>query len=225
MSKKEIFEYFYTNNANLSIESLLMTLLAGLLISAIICFTYKLSYQGVAYNNKFCLTTIVTNLIAIVIMLMISSNVVISLGMVGALSIVRFRTAIKDSRDTVFLFWAISEGLSTGSGNFQLAIFTTVFIAIIIMGFSFISKVKGKYLLIIRSGKEGINMDEVGTTLMNYVKKYKVRTISKSETHSEAIIEVGTSKELDTTIIEELSKIKGIKTVNYISESGESLGE
>ena len=84
-----------------------------------------------------------------IIMLMISSNIVISLGMVGALSIIRFRTAIKDSRDTVFIFWAITEGLCVGSQNFKLSIITTLFLAILMLIIGFIPKLYSKYLIVI----------------------------------------------------------------------------
>ena len=151
MSKEEIFQYFYTNSANLSIRSIMITLLAGLVIGAIIFVTYYISYKGVAYNIKFNISLVVIMLISIVIMLMISSNIVISLGMVGALSIVRFRTAIKDSRDTVFIFWAIAEGLSIGSQNFKLSLVTTLFIAVVLAGSTYLPKMQTKYLVIVSS--------------------------------------------------------------------------
>ena len=152
MTKEEILNYFYTNSTNLRIRSILMIMIAALLIAGVIYFTYWLAHKGVSYNNKFNLSLVMISLISVVIMLMISSNIVISLGMVGALSIVRFRTAIKDSRDTVFIFWAISEGLCVGSQNFKLAWITTIFIASIIMIASLIEKKQNKYLLILSGG-------------------------------------------------------------------------
>ena len=138
MGKDEIFNYFYTNSANLGIKTTIIIMLGGLVIGAFIYLTYFFTYRGVAYNARFNASLVVILLICVVIMLMISSNIVISLGMVGALSIVRFRTAVKDSRDTVFIFWSIAEGLSVGSQNFKLALVTTLFIGIVIAGVSFI---------------------------------------------------------------------------------------
>lgn len=158
MTKEEIFNYFYTNSSNLSIKTILVIMLAGLLIGALIFATYFVTYRGVAYNGRFNASLVIILLISVVIMLMISSNIVISLGMVGALSIVRFRTAIKDSRDTVFIFWAIAEGLSVGSQNFKLALITTIFIGIIIMAVSFIPYGRNKYLLVICGGQEPIEI-------------------------------------------------------------------
>ena len=109
MTKQDIFNYFYTNSANFGVRNIVFTMLGGLLIGFIIYLTYKFSHRSVSSNQRFNAMLIVVLQISIVIMLMISSNIVISLGMVGALSIVRFRTAIKDPKDTMFIFWSISS--------------------------------------------------------------------------------------------------------------------
>ena len=104
MSKEEILSYFYTNSTNYGVKSTLVILLCGLCAGMIIYLTYYVTSEKVVYNRKFNWSLVAFLLITIIIMLMISSNIAISLGMVGALSIVRFRTAVKDSRDTVFIF-------------------------------------------------------------------------------------------------------------------------
>lgn len=223
MSKETILEYFNTNSTNLGIMNILMMLVGGLLIGLIIYGTYWVSYKGVAYNRKFNLSLIVLLEISIVIMLMISSNIVISLGMVGALSIVRFRTAIKDSRDTVFIFWAIAEGLCVGSQNLQLAIITTAFIAIIIVMFDFIPRVFNKYLVVIRAD-EKVKIEDILTITEKYTSDRKVRNINKSKENQEFIIEIKTRGELKPELIKELSEISGMDSVNYIVETGEDLG-
>lgn len=224
MTKKQIFDYFYTNSANLGVKGILMTMLGGILISAIIYLTYYFSYKGVAYNRKFNLSLIVISLISIVIMLMISSNIVISLGMVGALSIVRFRTAVKDSRDTVFIFWAITEGLCVGSGNFQLALVTTLFIAIIMVISSLFPNVVSKYMLIISGGKTNINIDKVNDTLKEYVKNSKLRVINKDNDHQEMIFEIKLKNNVSEELIKSIKKISGVKSVGLTVESNENVG-
>ena len=224
MSKKEIFDYFYTNSTNLKVENILGIMLAGLAIAFIIYITYWVTYRGVSYNRKFNVSLVVLSLISIVIMLMISSNIVISLGMVGALSIVRFRTPIKDSRDTVFIFWAITEGLSIGSQNFKLAIITTLFISIIILLFNFVPKFFNKYLIVITGEKEIIDTIYLMETLKNYVLDSKLKTANRDGDHQEMIFEVRTKGELNINVIKDLLKIKGIKSVNYVIESGETIG-
>jgi len=223
MSKEEIFNYFFTNSANFGVKEIALTMLAGLLVSIIIYVTYWLTNNGVQYNSKFNISLIIVSLISILIMLMISSNIVISLGMVGALSIVRFRTAIKDSRDTVFIFWAIAEGLCTGSSNLKLAIITTLFIAMVFIVTSYIPRIWNKYLIVIR-GEKTIKSSEIIEELKQYVKNYKIRAANKNENQQEIIIEVRVKGELNSEIIEKVSKVKNVKSINYVIESGETVG-
>ena len=223
MTKEQIFNYFYTNSANLGIKSIALVLLGGLLVGLVIYLTYWISYRGVSYNRKFNLSLVVLVEISVVIMLMISSNIVISLGMVGALSIVRFRTAIKDSRDTVFIFWAIAEGLSVGSQNLKLAAITTIFIAIIMIAFEFIPRVFNKYLLIVR-GDSKLNLASIFETTKEFAMDTKLRTATNNKNSQEIIIEIKVKGELDTELINKLSKVEGIESVNYIAETGEDVG-
>ena len=223
MSKEEIFQYFYTNSANLSIRSILVTLLAGIVIGAIIFVTYYISYKGVAYNIKFNISLVVIMLISIVIMLMISSNIVISLGMVGALSIVRFRTAIKDSRDTVFIFWAIAEGLSIGSQNFKLALVTTLFIAVVLSASTFLPKMQTKYLVVI-SGTEELEEKRVEHALKRSAKYYRLRSASQSSGHKEIIYEVTLGKNGNVRGLSTIAEFEGVNTFNLVAESGDNIG-
>ena len=222
MTKEEIFNYFYTNSANLGVKSIILIMLAGLLVAFIIYGTYRFSYKGVAYNERFNISIIAVTLISIVIMLMISSNIVISLGMVGALSIVRFRTAIKDSRDTIFLFWAITEGLCVGSQNFKLAIITTLFIAIIVLVFSIFSQERNKYLFVISGSK--FNYQEIIEVIRKHNYKFKIRTNNNDKEIQEFIVEIKTKGEINTNISDELLNIKNVENVNWVVESGETLG-
>ena len=224
MTKQEIFNYFYTNSANFGVKSLVLIMIAALLISSIVYATYYITYKGVSYNRSFNASLVVILLISVVIMLMISSNIVISLGMVGALSIVRFRTAIKDSKDTVFIFWSIIEGLCIGSQNFKLAIITTVFIAIVMMAFNLLPKMFNKYLIVVTGEKEAIDTIKLINTMKSYVLDTKLRTANRDSKHQEMIFEVRTRGELDVNAIQELLKVEGVKSVNYVIESGENVG-
>lgn len=223
VTKEEIFNYFYTNSANLSIRMTGFIMLAGLAIGAIIWLTYFFNYRGVAYNAKFNASLVIILLISVVIMLMISSNIVISLGMVGALSIVRFRTAIKDSRDTVFIFWAIAEGLSVGSQNFKLALITTLFIAIVISIFGILPNFSRKYMLVI-CGEEKIDLESFQSVLNDIAKYNVLRSANKDAAHQEMIYEIKLKGEMDVTYIDKLTEVKGVKSVNWVAESGENVG-
>ncbi len=224
MTKEEIFNYFLTNSANFGTESILFSMLAGVCISILIYITYYITYRGVNYNSKFNNSLIVISLISNVIMQMISSNIAISLGMVGALSIVRFRTAIKDSRDTVFIFWAITEGLCVGSQNFKLATLTSLVIAAIFIVLSFLPTLRNKYLLVIRGGEEEIKADSVNRVLRQFTTLAKLRAANRDEEHQEMIYEIKTKKELDPELITRLTEINGVKSINYVVESGENVG-
>jgi len=224
MTKEEIFNYFYTNSANLGIKTILIIMLAALVIAGIIFVTYYMTYKGVAYNNTFNISLVLILLVSVVIMLMISSNIVISLGMVGALSIVRFRTAIKNSRDTVFIFWAISEGLCVGSQNFKLSLVTTLVISLVILITNLIPKYFNKYLLIVAGEKQTIDTAELMDKMKPFILTSKLRTANKTKEHQEMIFEIRTKGELDLNIIDNLLKVKGIKSVNWVVESGETVG-
>ncbi len=227
MSKEDILRIFYTNNLSLGVQSILLIMLGGLCIGLIIALCYYVSCRsvnGVQFNRRFAVSLITTLLISVVIMLMISSNIVISLGMVGALSIVRFRTAIKDSRDTIFLFFAITEGLCVGSQNFRLAVVTTLFIGILIICASLLPAMRPKYLYIVRGGADPIDAGVLREVLSVHTKDFRFRSSGLDKTHQEFIMEVRL-KEADTTALcEKLSLIPGVTAVNWISESGENLG-
>ena len=223
MSKKDVLELFYTNSANLNIKSILLTLAAGLLIGGIIFVTYYITYKGVAYNAKFNLSLVVILLISIVIMLMISSNIVISLGMVGALSIVRFRTAIKDSRDTVFIFWAIAEGLSVGSRNFKLLLITTLFVAVVLVATAFLPKFREKYLLVINAQKD-VDITELEKEIDANSLYFKLRSSVSTHDRKEFIYEVVMGKENSANDFNKISDIPCIDTVNLVLQSGDNIG-
>ena len=154
MTKEEVLSYFYTNSTNYGVKRTLVILTCGLLVGLIIYLTYFMTSEKVVYNRKFNWSLVALLLITIIVMLMISSNIAMSLGMVGALSIIRFRTAVKDSRDTVFIFWAIAEGLCTSSQNYRLAFTSVIFIAIVLIVSSKMPGIRNRYLLII-SGRGG----------------------------------------------------------------------
>ena len=225
MTKEQIFEYFATNSANIGVNTVLYTMLSGLVIALIIFITYYLTTRTAVYNSRFNASLVVILLISVVIMLMISSNIVISLGMVGALSIVRFRTAVKDSGDTVFIFWAIAEGLCVGSQNNMLALVTTLVIAIVIVIFSLFTRKGSAYFLVIRGGSESpMDIYMIEHAVRRSGRRVKVRSANVSQDHQEMIIEASLRYGMNKRIQEELMKLSGVDSVSFISKSGDSLG-
>lgn len=222
MSKEQIFDYFYTNSADLGGKQMLIVMLAALLIGAVIFSTYFVCHRGTAYNARFNQSVVVTLLVSTVIMLMISSNIILSLGMVGALSIVRFRTVIKDSRDTIFLFWAIAEGLSVGSLNFKLALVTTFFIALVLLGFNFMPVFIEKYLVVV-TGDGNIDADGVRRTVEEHSKNGSLKSMTRGHDSTEFIFELRAKGGMRETLADELKKLPGVRTVSCVSESAESI--
>jgi len=224
MTKEEVFNAFYTNNSSFNLKTVLIIMLSALVLGMVIWAVYYLSHLHGVYHLEFGMTLVGVLLISTVVMLMISSNIVISLGMVGALSIVRFRTAIKSSRDTVFIFWAITEGLCIGSQNFQLAMLTTVVIGLFFVCFSFIRDMRTNYIIVIQGTGENIDEEEVYNVVKNMTVSYKVHTVNKSEGHQEIVISVRKKKNISMEEVNQIKDIKGVVSVNWVAQSGETAG-
>lgn len=223
MSKKEILTWFTGNSQSLNTGNILFILCAALAIGAIIFVTYKITYAGVSYNARFNVSNVIIILITAVIMLMISSNIAISLGMVGALSIVRFRTAIKDPHDTVYIFWSIVEGLCVGAQIHKLAIISTIFIAFVLIAFKFYTKLHHKYLVIVR-GDASLTDNEVIKILQEQFSSAVVRAVNHRENSSEMTCEIVNKGELNLDFVKKLNQLEGVKSVNWLLESSETIG-
>lgn len=224
MSKEEILSYFYTNSTNYGIKRTFVILLCGLLTGMVIYFTYYITSEKIVYNRKFNWSLVIMLLVTVIVMMMISSSIAVSLGMVGALSIVRFRTAVKDSRDTMFIFWAMAEGLCVSSQNYQLTFTSVLFIAIVLIISSKTPGIWNKYLLVVTGADAAIDKDMLKEKLNDYAVGWKIRSVNKSGVHQEMIIEVKTRGELKMEMIDELSAVRGVQAVNCVVENGERVG-
>ncbi|MBO5208766.1 MAG: DUF4956 domain-containing protein [Lachnospiraceae bacterium] len=223
MKKQDILDWFSGNSESLSVEKILFVLIIALAVAAIIFVTYRITYQGVSYNRKFNVGNVVIVLLTSIIMLMISSNMAISLGMVGALSIVRFRTAIKDPHDTIYIFWAIVEGLCVGAQIYELALTSTIFVALVLLAFSLYSNVQRKYLIIIRGGKE-LQVSSVNECIQKQYSNVRVRAANYLDTHCEMICEISARGAMKEEVIENLKELPNVKSVNWLLETGENVG-
>lgn len=223
MSKTEILDWFTVNSESLSVDKILFVLCVSLLMGAVIFVTYRLAYTGVSYNSRFNAGNVAIVLITSVIMLMISSNMAISLGMVGALSIVRFRTAIKDPADTIYIFWAIVEGLCVGAQIYKLAVVSTLFIAIAMLALSYYASIQRKYLIIVRGTKE-TDLGQVREALLAYYPRMNVRASNYIGERCEIICEVSARQEMKEEAVEALKKCGHVSGVNWLLEMGERIG-
>jgi uncharacterized membrane protein YhiD involved in acid resistance len=215
--KKSFYE---TSISDFSLQAIVLALASSFLCGMIIFMIYRKFYKGVIYNNNFNILLVMVCMITTFIVITISSNVVLSLGMVGALSIVRFRTAVKDPLDVGFLFWAIAVGITCGAGLYSMSFLTTIFISII-----YILLVKARfsstkvYLLIVKY--DNSTNEEVQKILSKIKHVLKNKTVIHGKT--ELTLEIKTKVE-NTSFVSILSETEGVYSatlVEYTSEFGE----
>lgn len=202
--------------ANLSLPYILVSMGAAALCGVIIYLVYRFFYRGVVYSDNFNILLIMITVITSFIIMTISANIVLSLGMVGALSIVRFRSAVKDPLDIGFLFWGIASGLTCGAGLYFVALTGTAIIAVIYIILHFCKKEKKSYLLILRYSDEA---EEQISSLLSGM-KYKLKSKTLGENETELTVEIKISKN-DTSDAARFKTVTGIKGVTLLEYSGE----
>ncbi len=197
---------------NRVVISLLIAMFCGLLIF----FFYKKFFKGVVYSHNFNILLVMMSMVTTLIIITISSNIVLSLGMVGALSIVRFRTAIKDPLDIGFLFWAVAVGITVGATLYSLAIISTILIGSI---YGLMAKLKSKkslYLLIVQYEDNVSHKVNEIINQMKYTLKNKTSTKGKTEITLELMI-----KGDNTAFVGQLSSIGGVDNAVLVQYSGD----
>ena len=202
--------------ANLSVPTIIITLLTATLCGAIIYLVYRFFYRGVVYSDNFNILLVLTTIVTSFIIMTISANVVLSLGMVGALSIVRFRAAVKDPLDIGFLFWGIAAGITAGAQLYWVAIIGTVVIAVIYILLTIFKKERKSYLLIVRYTAE----NEVNVHGILGAIKYKLKNKTQTGNSIELTVEVKI-KNNDTSYISRFNAVEGVESVTLLEYSGE----
>ena len=219
MSKEEVLGYFYKNSSEYGVKTTLLILLCGLAVGMIIYLTYYISSEKIAYNRKFNWSLVTLHLITVVVMLMISSNIAVSLGMVGALSIVRFRNAVKNPMDLLYLFWSISAGIIVGVGLYVLAFVLCIVMTVLLLVLDLVPNAKAPDLLVLRALATEVDYGEVEKILKENCKYHKEKSRSIKNGESELIIEIKTAKKEE--LLEAFSKVKCMTQINCISHDGE----
>lgn len=207
----------------LTIEQIIFIIFSVFILSLIILFVYKRAYQTTVYNKSLAVSIPVISMIISVIIISVSHNIILSLGMVGALSIVRFRTAIKNPFDTVFVFWAVGLGVTAGAGLMTIAVASTLIIAAAIFILLALELFVQSYYLIIRSNDV---RDEEG--ILEKVKeiygKYTLRNKTVRNNTLDITLEVK-SKEDKTLLVNQLADIEGVSSVVLLSHQGDYISE
>lgn len=214
--KKSFLQSFST--AELSTTTIIISLLLTAVIGFYIYAVYKFVTKKSFYSKSFNISLVALALIVAAVILSIQSSVVISLGMVGALSIVRFRTAVKDPMDLVFLFWSISVGIICGAGLFEVAVIVSVAITFVIVALEMVPVRRESMLLIINAEKGDIE-DKITEIISGYTTGYRIKSRNISTAGMDMIIELRVKN--GAKLIQEVGEIPGIKKASLLSHDGE----
>ena len=222
MTFNDIFKSsFLENVSEFSILDTLIGLAAALVIGLFIFIIYKKTLTGVLYSSGFALTLVGLSLVTTLVIMAVTSNVVLSLGMVGALSIVRFRTAIKEPVEIVFLFWSLAVGIVIGAGMIPLAVIGSAIIGVILLLFANRKIHNDPYILVTNCTDENAEnavMDILGKEAEHCVVKAKTVTTSGIELTAEL-----RTKTASTAFVNAIAQLPGVETATLVSYNGEYL--
>ena len=212
---------------NLTIEEIIMNVVMSCVLGFAIFLSYKLSHTGTIYSKKFNVSLVILTTLTGMVMTVIGNNIALSLGMVGALSIVRFRTAIKDSRDTVYIFWAIIVGICCGVGDYSVAIIGSIIVFIITL---ILGRVKNdnRILLVIRGAN--VLQRNIQSTIFTYFERKANLKLKNTDSENVEFIYELSKKTYDITlkkernITETLYELGPIEYVNIVTQNDEISG-
>lgn len=223
MSFNDIFKSsFLENIASVSILDMIVALALAFGLGMFIFLVYKKTYTGVMYSSSFGVTLIALTMITTTVILAVTSNVVLSLGMVGALSIVRFRTAIKEPLDIAFLFWAIAVGIVLAAGMIPLAVIGSVIIGVILLVFVNKKSHCNPYIIMVTCENH-----EVEVKVKDYLEKETRKCVVKSKTAQKGMIELNMElrlKDDNTDFVNTLADMTGVGSAVLVSYNGEYMG-
>lgn len=201
---------------HLTVAYILVSLACSALCALVIYLVYKLFYRGAVYSESFAVLIVMTTIVTSFVVITIGSNLVLSLGMVGALSIVRFRSAVKDPLDVGFLFWGIASGITSGAGLYPFSLIATAVISIIYILFTVVGKGKRTYVLVVKyddAAKESVDKELSGV-------KSKLRGKAKYKGCTELTADIKVKGE-DTSFVDKLLAIEGVSSAVLVEYTGE----
>jgi len=213
---------FIENVTSVSILDMAIALLLAFGLGIFIFLVYKKTYSGVMYSASFGTTLVALTMITTVVILAVTSNVVLSLGMVGALSIVRFRTAIKEPLDIAFLFWAIAVGIVLAAGMIPLAVIGSVIIGVILLVFVNRKASKNPYIVVVRC--DGHDSE---TKAKSFLDGKAERCVIKSKTAQKGSVELNMEirlKDDNTDFVNTLADMEGVQSAVLVSYNGDYMG-
>ena len=223
MSFSDIFKSSFLENVTaVSLPDMLIALALSFGVGLFIFLIYKKTYQGVMYSSGFGVTLLALTMITTLVILAVTSNVVLSLGMVGALSIVRFRTAIKEPLDLAFLFWSIAAGIVLAAGMIPLAVFGSVVIGVVLLFFVNRKAVSNPFIAVVSCADAEAEKRAV-QFLGEHVEKASVKSKTAQSGNIEFTCEVRLKGD-DTAFITALSEMEGVNSAVLVSYNGDYMG-
>ena len=211
--------------SGLSVEQIITNIAVACVLGFMIFISYYISHKGTIYSKKFNVSLVVLTVLTAMVMTVIGNNVALSLGMVGALSIVRFRTAVKDSRDTVYIFWTIIVGICCGVGDYLVASVGSIAVILILLVFGAV-KNNNRMLVIIRGGKSSESNIQ-GVMFKFFDRKAVMRVKNSTENSIEFIYEITTKmltkaeQKNNISICDQIYKVGNIEYVNVVMQNDE----
>ena len=206
----------------ISVGTLLTTLLLSFALGLFVLVIYRVTYGGVSFSKSFALSLVMLSMVTALAILTVRSNVVLSLGMVGALSIVRFRTAIKEPLDIAFLFWAIAVGIVLAAGFIPLAVFGSVIIGVMLLVFVNHKSHQNPYMLVLQCADT-----QAEQAALSYLKAQTQRCVVKSKAAQAGNIELNVEVRLkseDTSFVNGLAATPGVSSAVLVSYNGDYMG-
>lgn len=220
--RQQIVELLTLTTGDLALETIMIRLGASTVLGCFIYMSYWLSHAGSVYSKKFNITLISLTVITTTVMIIIGNNLALSLGMVGALSIVRFRTAIKDSRDAVYIFWTLVVGICCGAGDYRVAALGSAFVFVLLLLFGRV-KNEDRVLLIIRAARTEEERIEA-LIFQRFSRKANLRVKNTTENSVEFIYEVKKSvldrdQKEHESITDAVYAVGGVEYFNIVTQN------
>ena len=223
MTFQDIFKSSFLENVNsVSILDMVLAMALAFGLGLFTFLIYKKTFTGVMYSSSFGVTLVALTMISTLVILAVTSNVVLSLGMVGALSIVRFRTAIKEPLDIAFLFWSIAVGIVLAAGMIPLAVFGSVIIGVILLVFANRKSHVNPYIVVLQCADH-----QSEEAAVRFLREHVQRMVVKSKTVRRELVELNAEvrlKDENTDFLNTLSQMAGVSSAVLVSYNGDYMG-
>lgn len=216
--KKSFLQGFQANE--ISMQAIVLALVVAGLLGIYIYLIYRVMTVNTFYSKSFNVSLILMCVITAAIIITIQSSVVVSLGMVGALSIVRFRTAVKDPLDLIFMFWSISVGIICGAGLIGLAVALCIGATVLVLIFYHLPEIRQSMILVVNASDNDC-ADTIYATVKKYDKYYRVKSRNLTEDNVDFLMEIRVKD--SEALLRELNQVKGVTSVSLVAHRGESV--